>query len=184
MARETSKDNLAPRKRSVQHNLALMHRYFDLLYSKDLDSILELVDDDIEWLVVPTGDVIRGKASLAELAKNHWGASPDRTKKLVNLFAVEDYACMEYTSGGTLTGEVDFRSIKIPPSGLRYEIQCCFVFHFKKGKIDRVHEYFDMDTVKRITGFATAAGHATSRMVNDADSDGDARTRPEQAHRA
>ena len=183
MARETGQEGLESRGRSVQNNLALMRRYFDLLFTKDLDSMLELIDDDIEWLVVPTGDVIRGKASLAEGAKNHWGASPDRTKKLVNLFAVEDYACMEYTSGGTLTGVVDFGSIRIPPSGLKYEIQCGFVFHFKNSKIDRVHEYFDMDTVKRITGFAAAAGQATSRMVNSGDKDGDARTRPEQARR-
>jgi steroid delta-isomerase-like uncharacterized protein len=151
-------DNVEPHERKVQDNLALMRRYFDLLYTKDLDAMLELVDDDIKWLVVPTGDVISGKASLAELAANHWGASPDRTKQLLNLFATEDYACMEYTSGGTLTGEVDFRSIKIPPSGRTYEIQCCFVFHFKDGKVDRVHEYFDMDTVKRLTRSAATAG--------------------------
>jgi ketosteroid isomerase-like protein len=69
---------------------------------------------------------------------------------------------MEYTSGGTLTGEVDFGSIKIPPSGRTYEIQCCFVFHFKNHKIDRVHEYFDMETVKRITRSAATAGQAKS----------------------
>jgi hypothetical protein len=116
MTQEASKQYL-PRERVVQDNLALMRRYFDLLYTKDLDAMLELVDDDIEWLVVPTGDVISGKASLAELAENHWGASPDRTKRLLNLFATEEYACMEYISGGTLTGEVDFRSIKIPHRG-------------------------------------------------------------------
>jgi steroid delta-isomerase-like uncharacterized protein len=154
-------DNVEPRERRVQDNLALMRRYFDLLYTKDLDAMLELVDDDIQWLVVPTGDVISGKASLAELAANHWGASPDRTKQLLNLFATEDYACMEYTSGGTLTGEVDFRSIKIPPSGRTYEIQCCFVFHVKEGRIDRVHEYFDMDTVKRLTRSAATVGQQT-----------------------
>jgi ketosteroid isomerase-like protein len=31
-----------------------MRRYFDLLFSKDLDQILELVDDDIQWLIVPS----------------------------------------------------------------------------------------------------------------------------------
>jgi steroid delta-isomerase-like uncharacterized protein len=161
MTQEASKQYL-PRERVVQDNLALMRRYFDLLYTRDLDALLELVDDDIEWLVVPTGDVIRGKASLAELAANHWGASPDRTKRLLNLFATEDYACMEYTSGGTLTGEVDFRSIKIAPSGRTYEIRCCFVFHFRNGRIDRVHEYFDMDTVKRLTSSAAAADQRAS----------------------
>lgn len=157
MSPETNKENLEPRDRSAHDSLVLMRRYFDLLFSKHLDSMLDLIDDDIEWLVVPTGDVIRGKASFAKMAKNHWAASPDRTKKLISLFAVQDYACMEYTSGGTLTGEVDFGSIEFAPSGLTYEIQCCFVFHFKNGKIDRVHEYFDMDTVKRITGHAAAA---------------------------
>ena len=93
-----------------QDNLSLLRRYFDLLYTEDLDAVLELVDDAIEWFIVPTGDVINGKANFAALPTNHWGASPDRTKKLINLFTVENYACMEYTSGGTLTGEVDFRS--------------------------------------------------------------------------
>jgi ketosteroid isomerase-like protein len=66
---------------------------------------------------------------------------------------------MEYLSGGTLTGEVDFGSLAIPPSGHRYEIQCYFVFHFNEGgKIDGVHEYFDMDTVKRLTWFAASPG--------------------------
>ena len=156
MAHETSTVDRNLQDSVIQDHLTLMRRYFDLLYTKNLDSVLGLVDDDIEWLIVPTGDVIRGKAEFAELATNHWGASPDRTKKLLNLFAAEDYACMEYISGGTLTGEVDFGSLAIPPSGRAYQIQCCFVFHFKDHKIDRVHAYFDMDTVKRITGYAAA----------------------------
>jgi steroid delta-isomerase-like uncharacterized protein len=156
MAHETSTVDQNVQGSVIQDHLTLMRRYFDLLHTKNLDSVLGLVDDDIEWLIVPTGDVIRGKAEFAELATNHWSASPDRTKKLLNLFAAEDYACMEYISGGTLTGEVDFGSLAIPPSGRAYQIQCCFVFHFKDHKIDRVHEYFDMDTVKRITGYAAA----------------------------
>jgi steroid delta-isomerase-like uncharacterized protein len=144
----TVADDLSDR---VQYNLALMHRYFDLLFSKNLDALLDLISDQIEWLVVPTGDVIRGKQQFAALAKNHWGASPDRTKRLLTLFASEDYACMEYVSGGTLTGRVDFPSLQIAPSGAKYELQVCFVFHISEGRIDRVHEYFDMETVKRIT---------------------------------
>ena len=153
---------LQTRERHVRENMALMQRYFELLFSKELDSMLEIIDDNIEWFIVATGDVIRGKDQFAALAKNHWGASPDRSKKLINLFASEDYACMEYTSGGTLTGRVDFPSIQIPPSGLHYELQVCFVFHIVDGKIDRVHEYFDMETVKRITAFAANAAASPS----------------------
>jgi steroid delta-isomerase-like uncharacterized protein len=163
MTRETSKEHLEPRERRVRDNLALMQRYFDLLFSKDMDSMLELIDDHIEWLVVPTGTVISGKQMLAAGAKQHWGATPDRVKKLVNLFADENYACMEYITEGTLTGRVDFGSVAIPPTGLKYELQVCFVFHLKDGKIDRVREYFDMETVRRFPGMAEAAAKAKAQ---------------------
>jgi hypothetical protein len=39
MARETSMAALEPHERRVQDNLALMRRYFDLLFSKDMDAI-------------------------------------------------------------------------------------------------------------------------------------------------
>jgi steroid delta-isomerase-like uncharacterized protein len=159
-AREDSKEDLQSRDRRVHDNLALMHRYFDLLFSKDLEAMLELIDDHIEWLVVPTGTVISGKEMFAAGAQQHWGATPDRVKKLVNLFADENYACMEYITGGTLTGRVDFGSVAIPPTGLKYELQVCFVFHVKDGKIDRVREYFDMETVRRFPGMAEATAKA------------------------
>jgi ketosteroid isomerase-like protein len=136
----------------MQANLATMRTYFDLLFSKNMDGLLDLVDPNIEWLIVPTGDVIKGKGAFETLAKNHWAASPNRTKTLVNLFANEEFASMEYVTGGTLTGEADFGSLRLHPTGAKYELQCCFVFHFSNGKIDRVREYFDMETVKRVTG--------------------------------
>ena len=48
MARGTTEEHLESRERSVQDNLALMRWYFDLLNTKDLDAMLELVDDEIE----------------------------------------------------------------------------------------------------------------------------------------
>ena len=42
-----------------------MHRYFDLLYSKDMDAMLELIDDDIDWLVVTVQDVVAGSQGRA-----------------------------------------------------------------------------------------------------------------------
>jgi steroid delta-isomerase-like uncharacterized protein len=136
----------------IQDNLQMMHTYFDALFTTDMNPMLELFDQDIEWLIVPTGDTIKGKDEIAKLAANHWAASPGRIKTLVNLFASEEFACLEYRTGGTLTNQADFPSIKFEPSGQKYDFLCCFAFHIKNGKIDRVHEYFDMDTVKRQLG--------------------------------
>ena len=62
----------------------------------------------------------------------------------------DEFACLEYTTGGTLKGEADFVTAKVEPTGRRYDLQCCFVFHFNaNGLIDKVHEYFDMATVQR-----------------------------------
>lgn len=138
---------------AAQENLNTIRTYFDLLFSKELDTLVDMFADDIEWFIVPTGTLIRGKDQLSALAQNHWAASPDRVKTLVNLFATDDFACLEYTSGGTLTGRADFVSTTFEPTGRKYELQCCFVFHFTlDGRIDRVREYFDTETVHRQIG--------------------------------
>jgi ketosteroid isomerase-like protein len=154
-----SEADLQARLQRAQDNLQMMQTYFDALFAPDLsasqsriDQILDLFDDNIEWLIVPTGDILKGKAVLAKLAPNHWAASPNRIKTLVNLFAGEEFACLEYRTGGTLTAQADFPSISFPPTGQKYEFLCCFVFHIAGGKIDRVHEYFDMETIKRQLG--------------------------------
>jgi ketosteroid isomerase-like protein len=143
---------------TAKENINTMYKYFDLLFGKELETLVAMFADDLEWLIIPTGTLIKGKDQLRAGALNHWSASPDRVKKLVNLFATDDYACLEYTSGGTLTGQADFGDLKIKPTGLKYELQCCFVFHFRPdGLIDRVREYFDMETVNRLTGQGSVA---------------------------
>jgi ketosteroid isomerase-like protein len=151
--------DLAARMQRIQDNLQMMQTYFDALFAPNLnesasriEQILDMLDENIEWLIVPTGDVLKGKPVIAKLAPNHWAASPNRTKTLVNLFAGEDFACLEYRTGGTLTAQADFPSVSFQPKGQKYEFLCCFVFHIANGKIDRVHEYFDMETIKRQLG--------------------------------
>ena len=166
------KTNLSPapessvqaRMQRIKDNLEMMRTYFDALFGKNLNLIIDMLDDNIEWLIVPTGDTLKGKAEIAKLAPNHWAASPDRVKTLVNLFAGEEYASLEYRTAGTLTSQADFPSIKFDPTGKKYDFQCSFVFHIANGKIDRVREYFDMETVKRQLGTEDAQ-HATESFA-------------------
>ena len=60
--------DLDARTQCVQANLQMMHAYFDALFTKDMSPMLELFDQDIEWLIVPTGDTIKGKDQIAKLA--------------------------------------------------------------------------------------------------------------------
>jgi ketosteroid isomerase-like protein len=159
----TRESDLKTGAQRIQDNLVMMQTYFDALFGKDLNVILDMLDENIEWLIVPTGDTLRGKAEIAKLAPNHWAASPDRVKTLVNLFAGEEYASLEYRTAGTLTNQADFPSIKFEATGKKYEFQCSFVFHIANGKIDRVHEYFDMETVKRQLG--AEGGQQSTELV-------------------
>ena len=135
---------------SVERNVKTMHTYFDLLFSKNMDDLLNLFADDIDWFVVPTNTTVHGKGQFRTMAENHWSASPDRVKRMLNLFADDEYACLEYVTSGTLKGDVDFSTAKVGATGRTYELQCCFVFHFNgQGLIDKVREYFDMATVQR-----------------------------------
>ena len=122
------------RTQCIKNNLQMMHAYFDALFTTDMNPMLELFDQDIEWLIVPTGDTIKGKDAIAKLAANHWAASPGRIKTLVNLFANEEYASLEYRTAGTLTDQADFPSIKFEPTGKKYDFLCSFVFHIKEWK--------------------------------------------------
>ena len=71
----------------------------------------------------------------------------------MNVFASEEFACLEYRTAGTLSNQAHFPSISFQPTGKHYEFLCCFVFHITNGEIDRVHdEYFDLETIKRQLG--------------------------------
>lgn len=149
---QISDSELRDRARRTQENMDMMRKYFDALFTKDLTPVLDVLDENIEWLIVPTGDTLKGKDTISKLAENHWNASQDRIKKLVNLFVTEEFACLEYITIGTLTNRADFPSINFEATGKKYEFACCFVFHITNGKIDRVHEFFDMESVKRQIG--------------------------------
>jgi steroid delta-isomerase-like uncharacterized protein len=148
---------------TMQKNLDTMHKYFDLLFGKDMDELIALFADDINWLIVPTNTTIQGTVELRALAENHWSASPDRIKRLLNLFANDEYASLEYISGGTLEKSADFKGTTVEATGKAYELQCCFVFHFNtEGRIDKVREYFDMATVQR---FAPVTGVQIQKKI-------------------
>jgi hypothetical protein len=66
---------------SAEDHVSKMRKYFDLLFGKQMDELLALFSDDIDWFVVPTNTRIEGKGQFRAMAENHWAASPDRTKK-------------------------------------------------------------------------------------------------------
>src|SRR5438093_6141746 len=114
----------------------------------ELDELLACLPMTSIGLLFRQIPTIKGKAQFRKMAENHWAASPDRIKKMLNVFATERICLPGVPNWRTLKGEADFVTAKVKPTGRKYELQCCFVFHFNaQGLIDKVHEYFDMATV-------------------------------------
>lgn len=49
---------------SAHDNLRTMRRYFDLLFGKEMQPLLDMFADDVNWFIVVTGTKINGKEEL------------------------------------------------------------------------------------------------------------------------
>lgn len=56
---------------SAQDNLETMRIYFDLLFGKEMQPLLDMFADDVNWFIVATGTTINGKEELKAGAQNH-----------------------------------------------------------------------------------------------------------------
>ena len=54
---------------SAQSNLDKMRKYFDLLFGKELEELLSMFADDINWFIVPTNTAINEKAEFRAMAR-------------------------------------------------------------------------------------------------------------------
>ena len=137
------------RARRIQDNLALIQKFSEGFSIPDVDLFIEGMDEQVEWVLVPTGEIIRGKQEIASSTPKTWEMISDRKVKLVSVFATEDWGCFEYIASGTITKHPPRYPVDLPLVGRTFEIAACIVFHLTSGKIDLIREYFDLGTTKR-----------------------------------
>jgi hypothetical protein len=79
-------------------------------------------------------------------------------KQITNLFASEDWACVEYGSHATIAGPITPGGVEIVPEGgtRSVEIRVCVIAHMRDGKMDRAREYFDSGVIARQLGLDSA----------------------------
>jgi SnoaL-like polyketide cyclase len=94
------------------------------------------MDEHIGWQVVPLGLRRQGKEQMRQPTEGRWAdAPPDGWHEITNIFASEDWACLEYTARGTMTKQLPHLNISYQPSGQQMEIRAVDVFQMKDGKI-------------------------------------------------
>jgi hypothetical protein len=79
-------------------------------------------------------------------------------KQIANLFASEDWACVEYGLHASIAGPITLRGVEIVPDGATrsVEMRVCVIAHIRDGKVDCAREYFDSGVIARQLGLDSA----------------------------
>lgn len=124
---------------------ALIREQLDLMFndSENLERTMKLIADDCIWVMEPGGSEYHGYAEIRAFVETAMsGRTHDEGRKLelLNWFADDENLCVEYTHGARLTGK-GFGGLRgsLKTGVSRY----CITYHYRDGKIDRVHEYIN-----------------------------------------
>lgn len=111
--------------------------------ARDPYALIALYHDDAENLQVAFGEVpLRGREALLESFVSFFRAFPDNYTNVENLFEDGEWAIVEWSGGGTFTGDLG----GTPPTGKSFKLRGCGFFHVVAGRIKFQRGYFDRHT--------------------------------------
>lgn len=123
----------------------------------DDEAAMAQLTEDIEWDLMPNGQMYKGKEQVSQFCKAGWKGANKRTPEVINDVAGSDWGVFEYWNRATIAeGSTEFaRVAKLPfPGDIRsalgheFKVAVCFVYHFnEQGKIDLIREYTDMGSI-------------------------------------
>jgi len=145
----------------TQDNLDTVRSLFAAIDTRDLDKVMDYVDDNVEWVNEATGEVFHGKAGIRRLLEGWWYAFPDSKLQIYNLFGDEDWVCVEYVGRGTFTGNLDWGSVRAQATGRSYEVKYCDVYRMYNGRVLSAHTYTDTNNLLRQIGVRPGPRGAT-----------------------
>jgi ketosteroid isomerase-like protein len=119
--------------------------------SDDIESFLNLIAPEGEWVIMATGETFRGLDQIRQLAtrsvaaRNHThglGIKP------TNVFTNADGSklCWEYVHTGVVTDKWPSTSQK-PAPGTKFDLPIMLLCEIREGKLTKVREYFDLLTL-------------------------------------
>jgi len=145
---------------TAQDNINVIRKFWEALQQPgpaSMQIMTELMDENIDWEVVPLDMKRRGIDEMRQLIEGSWVDSPqDAWHEITNVFASEEWVCLEYTARGTITKELVHLNIEHSPNGQKMEIRAVDVFRMKDGRIASAREYYDHAALMRQLGVETA----------------------------
>jgi ketosteroid isomerase-like protein len=113
----------------------LIERYLEIVANDDYAAFGELLTDDCEFRLMPTGHVWKGRERVMNVVTAAGGsrAHDDRSKvEVTNWFTNDEYLVVEYEHSAIVARLLHFRI-----DGY------CWVFHIRDGRFDSMREYIN-----------------------------------------
>jgi len=119
--------------------------------SGDVATAVDQLADDVEWVLMPNNQIIKGKEAVISWLKA--GAAGQKELVAISDLATKEWGVLEFWEIGTFTEDVAefFKQQEWPfPEdpmnliGRKHKVAKCFVYHLNaEGKIDVMREYLD-----------------------------------------
>ncbi len=137
---------------SGQHGADLVQAFTAAFTSDDIESFLDLIAPDGEWVIMATGERFRGIDQIRQLASRSVDA---RTHggglgiKPTNIFTNAEGTKLvwEYLHTGVVTEKWPASSPHRPPPGTKFVLPITLVGEIGDGKLIKMREYFDLLTL-------------------------------------
>ena len=134
-------------------------RWLDAWNSHEVDRLLALMSEDIEYRDDAWPKPMRGHADVREFLEATWRAVPDMTFELLSgpyVIPGEPRAALHWRGWATHTGPLEPPGFA--PTGRRWEQDGVDFHEYRDGRVCKLRITFDMLSVSRQLGLMPAAG--------------------------
>lgn len=139
-----------------EHNIRLVMAHFAAESKHDYEATLATLTDDIEYRMMPTGAVMRGKGEVTRYYDAWWHAFPDVTIDVQRISASGEWVIAEAISTATHLGHF----LGVPPTGKRVTSHVCTLIRMREGKMVEETVYYDLtERLAQIGSVLTLDGH-------------------------
>jgi steroid delta-isomerase-like uncharacterized protein len=141
-------------------------QWLDAWNSHEVDRLLALMSEDIEYRDDGWPKPMRGHADVREFLEAIWRAVPDMTFELLSgpyVIPGEPRAAFHWRGGGTHTGPLEPPGFA--PTGRRWELDGVDFHEYRDGRVCKLRIAFDMLSVSRQLGLMPAAGSRAERAL-------------------
>ena len=143
-----------------------MPRWVDAWNSHEVDRVLALMSEDIEYHDVSSPKPMRGHADVRELLESTWRAAPDVNTELLSgpyVIPGEPRAAIHWRTTGTHTGPLEPPGFA--PTGRRWELDGVDLHEYRDGRVCKLRVVCDQLGVARQLGLMPAAGSRAERAM-------------------